>query len=114
MATLTSDQIEYIRAVTGDDCEPYDVSDTLMQKLFDRASADECLTIVEALRIRVAKASNLVEESRSDGESRKLNQKASQLTTLLKQWSADCDVGEFTLDMGVLDQAIDTDCETEY
>lgn len=112
MATLTSDQIEYIRAMSGDDCEPYDVSDALMQKLFDKSSSDECGAIVYVLRARVVKAAKLVNESNAEtGDSRSLNQKYQALKETLKEWETRCGMSGGTLEFGSFDLRIDTDCD---
>lgn len=109
MATLTADQIEYLRAITGDDCVPYDVSDVLLQKLWDRSGDSECGTTVELLRIRVAKAAKLVNQSNESGQSRSSSQKYTQLRESLRDWEARCGMSGGVLEMGTLDLRLDTD-----
>lgn len=112
MATLTADEIEYIRAMSGDDCTPYDVSDGLMQKLFDSVTGNECATIVSVLRVREVKAAKLVNESNAEtGDSRSLNQKYQALKELRKDWETRCGMSGGTLEFGSFDLNIDTDCE---
>jgi hypothetical protein len=107
MTALTVDQIEYIRATTGDDCEPYDVSAGLLQKLYDRSTDDECLTIVEVLRIRVVKAAKLVNQSTAEGASQSLHQKYTALKELLKDWEIRCGVGVSAVTAGAISLGID-------
>ena len=112
MSTLTADQTEYIRAMSGDDCTPYDVSDTLLQKLFgDRAGDDECRTIVYVLRIRDAKWSMLVNQSNESGQSQSLSQKHAQIRNLRQEWEERCGMAGGSVDVGTFDLHIDTDCE---
>lgn len=111
MATMTADQIEYLRAITGDDCTPYDVSDVLLQKLWDRMADDECGTTVELLRIRVAKAAKLVNSSNQNGQQRSSSQKYAQLRAMLSDWETRCGMSGGVLEMGTLDMRLDTDDE---
>jgi hypothetical protein len=121
MATLTADEIEYIRAMSGDVCETYDVSDVLMQKLHDRGlemtcgcTAAEDVTVVLVLRARVAKAARLTNES-SEGVSTSYSQKYVQLKELLDQWESKCGLSGGTITIGTLDMGLDSDCSgSEY
>lgn len=110
MATMTADEIEYVRAMSGDDCEDYDVSDTLLQKLWDRNDSDECATIVYVLRIREAKSAVLTTQS-SDGESKNLSDKHRHIQAMRLAWENRCGLSGGTLSMGTFDMAIDADCE---
>lgn len=113
MAVLTAAQIEYLRAITGDDCTPYDISDTFLQTLWDRSSDDECLTTVEILRVRLARASKLVNSSNASGQQRSSSQKFAQLNSLLREWEDRCGLSGGVLEMGTLDLRLDTDDEDE-
>lgn len=113
MATMTADEIEYTRAMSGDDCLPYDVTDVLMQKFWNTHAGDDCLTIVDVLRVRVAKASKLVNSSNQNGQQRSSSQKFAQLHALLGEWEVRCGVSGGVLEMGTLDLRLDTDDEDE-
>lgn len=109
MATMTADEIEYTRAMSGDDCQTYEVSDTLMQKFWNTNGADSCATIVEVLRVRVAKAAKLVNQSNESGQSRSSSQKYAQLRAMLSDWETRCGMSGGVLEMGTLDLRLDTD-----
>lgn len=111
MATLTADQIEYIRMMSGDNCTPYDVDDTFMQKLFDRNLSDECLTITAVLKVRSINAASKVNESNAAGESRSLSQKYQQIRSMLAEWESTCGEDGDPLTIGTIDLDIDTDSD---
>jgi hypothetical protein len=113
MAAMTADEIEYVRAMSGDDCLPYDVGATLLQKLWDRNSSDECATIVFVLRIREAKAAVLTNES-SEGQSKNLSDKHAHIKAMRVDWEARCGMSGGTLSMGTFDLNLDADCDGEY
>lgn len=113
MATMTAAEIEYIRAITGDDCTPYELSDTFLQTLWDRSLFDECLTTVEVLRVRVAKAAKLVNQSNESGQSISSSQMFSQLKSMLNDWEDRCGVSGGVLEIGTFDLRLDTDDEDE-
>lgn len=109
MATLTADEIEYIRIMSGDNCVgDYTVSETLLQKLFDRYGT-ECGAIVEVLRARVQKAAKKVNQSNESGQSVSASQEYAQLSQELARWSQDCGLSGGVLEMGTLDLRLDTD-----
>lgn len=115
MAALTADEIEYIRAFSGDDCVEYEVSDVLLQKLHDRAETTVCgcsdpldVDVVLVLRIRVAKAAKLFTETTVDGVNKAVSQKFDHLKALLAEWEARCGMAGGVIGTGVLDQQLDT------
>jgi hypothetical protein len=122
MATLTADEIALIRAMSGDDCADYDVSDVLMQYLHDNMATSEpmCITslplggtIVWVLRARVAKAAKLFDE---DGENtRSVSQKYDHLKEMLETWESRCGMSGGAITVSTLDLGLDRDDpETEY
>lgn len=114
MATMTADEIEYVRVMSGDNCPDYDVSDVLMQKLWDRNGSDECSTIVYVLRIREAKSAVLVNQSTDGSQSQSLSQKHTQIRAMRQEWEQRCGMSGGTLSMGTFDLNIDADCDSEY
>lgn len=113
MATLTADEIEYIRAMSGDDCVPYEVSPPLLQKFFDKNSGDDCGTIVFVLRVRVQKAAKLVSQSNESGQSQSLSDLHTHLTQDLALWEERCGMSGAVLVMGTFDLHLDTDDDDE-
>jgi hypothetical protein len=122
MATLTADEITFIRAMSGDDCTPPEVSDVLMQYLHDNMATTEpmCITslplggtIVWTLRARVAKAAKLFDE---DGENtRSVSQKYDHLKEMLETWESRCGMSGGAITVSTLDLGLDRDDpETEY
>ena len=57
MTTLTTPQINYLRAKSGDDCTPPVVSDATLQLYFDTANGSLPCTILSVLEDRWMKAS---------------------------------------------------------
>lgn len=124
MATLTADEIEYIRAMSGDDCgspDDYEISDALMQKLHDRGLEMACgctvaedVTVVLVLRARVAKAAKLFNES-ADGQSSTVSQKYDHLKELLSEWESRCGLSGGVITVGTFDLGLDKECDgSEY
>lgn len=122
MATLTADEITLIRAMSGDDCGDYDVSDVLMQYLHDNMATTKPLctssiplggTIVWVLRARLAKAQKLFNE---DGENtRSVKQKRDHIKEDLEMWEARCGMSGGAITVSTLDLNLDRDDpETEY
>jgi hypothetical protein len=115
MATLTEDEIEYIRMMSGDDCEDYDVTDERMQKLHDRGlamqpcgcAAPEDVTVVLVLRVRVAKAAKLFNEN-VEGGSGSVAQKYTHLKELLDEWESRCGLAGGAVTIGRMNLGIDT------
>jgi len=113
MATLTAEQITYIRETSGDNCTPYYVSDEFMQWLYDnKAGSDDCALIVHILRVMDAKTAPLTNEG-SDGQSKSLSQKHQQIRALRAEWEERCGMAGPALGMSAIDLNIDTDCENE-
>lgn len=111
MATLTADEIEYIRAMSGDVCEPYDVGAEFLQKLWDKSGSDDCATIVYVLRVREAKSAVLVNQSNGQtGESMSLSSKHTQLVAQRQQWEERCGMAGGMVTAGAYDLRLDTDC----
>jgi hypothetical protein len=108
MATLTAADITWLRAMSGDDCEPYEVSDALMQVLYDDAESDKPTSVAYILRVRVARAAKLVSQSNSaSSESHSFNQKFEHLMRLLKEWELRAGVAGSKLSIGSLSLNID-------
>lgn len=130
MATLTPQEIEYIRAMSGDTCgcdDPdddscYDVSDAFMQWLHDEKASLEprCMssdslagTIVEVLKVRVAKAQRLFDEDGENG-TRRVSQKRGFLETDLKTWKEACGQGGSVITVSTFSLGLDVRCENPY
>lgn len=119
MATLTAEQLEHIRAMSGDDCGPeYEVSDIRIQYLYDTfgTAAPLCMsqdplgnTIVWVLRQRVRKAAKLFNEDGENG-TRAVSQKYDHLKEQLKDAEAECGYGP-VITVGRLSLGLDTTCE---
>lgn len=123
MATLTVQEIAYIRMMSGDDCEVYDVSPVLLQYLHDSKAtlAPLCMmadplggTIVWVIRARLAKAVKLFDED-GEGGSRSVSQKFDHLKDLLADWESRCGMSGGGITIGTLDLGIDSDSDgSEY
>lgn len=127
MATLTEDEIEYIRSMSGDTCTKadgspcYDVSDVLLQKLHDRALTTVCgcgdpldIDVVFVLQVRVAKSATLYDESSSeDGSAKSVSQKYKHLKEMLDAWEKRCGMSGGVIMIGRLSLGLDATCETE-
>jgi hypothetical protein len=123
MATLTADEITFIRAMSGDDCTPPEVSDVLMQYLHDNAAttAPLCITsvplggtIVWVLRARLAKAQKLFNET-GEGNAGSVKQKRDHIKEDLDAWESRCGMSGGVITIGTLDTGMDSDCdESEY
>lgn len=123
MATLTANEITYIRMMTGDTCEDYDVSDEFMQYLHDEKAtiAPLCTfsdplggTIVWVLRARVMKATRLFDET-GDGSATSVSQKYTHLKEQLAEWESRCGMSGGGVSFGSIDMGIDSDDEgSEY
>lgn len=123
---LSPSDIEYIRAMSGDDCgnpDDYEVKDPLLQKLYDKAllwPACGCaansldLGVIQVLRVRVAKAQKLYNEN-VEGGSGSVKQKRDHLVEDLKRWEERCGLSGGAITIGTLDMGMDRDCEdSEY
>ncbi len=123
MATLTADDITYVRMMSGDTCPDEDVTDTFMQWLYDNkvptkplCMSDDPLAglIVWVLKARVAKAQRLFDEDGENG-ARRVSQKRGFLEKDLATWKDECGLGGSLITIGTLDLGIDRDCSTaEY
>jgi hypothetical protein len=122
MADLTADQIEYIRAMSGDDTLTYEVSDLLLPKLYDRAvlvpsvvsgrvSADD-VTVVLVLQARVAKAARLVNEINEAQVQKSLSQKFDHLQATLEAWERRTGMSGGVITVGRFSLGLDADCDT--
>jgi hypothetical protein len=124
MATLTADEITFIRAMSGDDCPTYDVSPELMQYLHDNAATTEPLcitslplggTIVWVLRARLAKAQKLFNETGSDTNAGSVKQKRDHIKEDLEMWESKCGMNGGIVTIGSFDTQLDSDCDdSEY
>lgn len=123
MATLTAPEITHIRAMSGDNCEPYDVTDEYMQWLHDNRAASEPLcmssdslggTILWVLRAREAKATNLFDED-GDGGTRNVSQRLANIQKLRERWEDMCGLSGGVITVGTLDTGLDLSApSTEY
>jgi hypothetical protein len=125
MATLTADEITFIRAMSGDDCAnpEYEVSDVLMQYLHEymATTAPMCLssiplggTIVWVLRARLAKAQKLTDET-GEGNAGNVKQKRDHIKEDLEAWESRCGMNGGVVTVSTLDLGLDRDDpETEY
>lgn len=121
MATLTADEIEYIRAMSGDDCAPYEISDVLLQKLHDRGigmtcgcSAAEDVTVVLVLQVRVAKSAKLFDETPPEGGSATVSQKHQHLKDLLARWEQKCGLSGSVVTTSVFDLGLDAERNSQH
>jgi hypothetical protein len=126
MATLTPSDIEYIRAMSGDDCgnpDDYEVSDSLLQKLYDRALTwDACgcaadsldLGVIQVLRVRVARAQKLYDESSPEGTRASVSQKRAHLEKDLERWESKCGLSGGVVTIGTLSMGLDTQSIDEF
>jgi len=89
MATLTSDQKDYIRLMSGDNASAdYVVSDAMLQILFDDNDDSLCATIVQVLEARLANATTVAGvNSTGDSEG---NPATQQIKTTLDYWRGKC------------------------
>lgn len=123
MATLTADEITFIRAMSGDDCTPYEVGAEFMQYLHDNAAttAPLCITslplggtIVWVLRARLAKAQKLFNET-GDSNAGNVKQKRDHIKEDLESWEAKCGMNGGVITIGSFDMGLDVDCNgSEY
>lgn len=123
MATLTAEEITHIRAQSGDDCAPYEVSDEYIQWLHDnRASATPlCMssdplggTITWVLKTRARKAVKLFDED-GDGGTRSVSQKYTHLKEQLAEAERECGWSGGVISVSKLDTGMDSDCgDSEY
>lgn len=121
MPTLTAEQIEIVRLMTGDDCAPYDVSDAQMQYLYDNQAATAPLCMSGdplgglrywVLKARLARAVKLFDETdNGSGITRKLSQKYEHIEALLTQSADECGFGGGVASISTLDLGIDRDCD---
>lgn len=119
MPTLTAPEIAYVRMMSGDNCGPdYDVSDEMMQYLYDEKVSGEplCMSgdslgglIVWVLRARVRKATKLFNESNELGTT-SYSQKYQHLKEQLESAEAECGMGGTTFSLSTLDLGLDTEC----
>lgn len=124
MATLTPAEITYIRAMSGDDCTPYEVSDEFMQYLHDEKASGEPLcmsgdalgaTIVWVMRARVRKATKLFDETNAEGVRKTVSQKYTHLKEQLAEAERECGWSGGVISVGTLDTGMDSDCNgSEY
>lgn len=124
MATLTPSDIAYIRMITGDNCGPnYEVSDEMLQYIEDNLASTEpmCLTsirfggvIVWSLRMQLAKAAKLFDETNADGIQKTVSQKRTNLKELLEYWESKCGMDGSTITVSTFDLGLDTECDSEY
>lgn len=122
MPTLTAGQIEHIRAMSGDDCEDYEVSDERIQYLYDTfgSATPLCMsvdplgsTIVWVLRQRVRRAIKLFDED-GEGGTRRVSQKYQHLVEQLKDAEAECGYGP-VITVSTFSLGLDATCEgSEY
>jgi hypothetical protein len=107
---MTAGQIEYVRAMSGDDTATYEVSDVLMQTFFDdtRVAEDLDKTVVFVMRVRVGKAARLVNETNEAQVQKSLSQKFDHLKELLATWETRTGMGGGVIGTGVIDQQLDT------
>lgn len=113
MALSVGDR-EYIRAMSGDDCEEYDVSDTFMDTLYTKSDSDVDKTIVAVLRVRVAKAAALVSRG-GEVENVSLSHKFDHLKQLLAQWEARTGMVSGSMAAGAMDLNLGEESDTsEY
>jgi hypothetical protein len=94
MATLTSEYLEYLRKLTGVQCTQHDISDALVQTLYDRATdldtdydteTTEAITVIYILRALLGINRTQVDQTGDFG-----NQRSSQffehILKMLKEW----------------------------
>lgn len=115
MATLTSDQLDYIHGESGEAGPDYEVSSATLQIIYDDpnlGSSDLSRTIYFALSRRVALASELVDKSNEvDNLSVRSSQKFDHLEKLLARWGGITGLGGAPLKAGVLSLHLDTTCD---
>jgi hypothetical protein len=123
MTTLTTADIEYVRMMTGDTCETYDVSDDMMQWLYDNkvSGAPLCMSgdslgglIVWVLRARVRKATKLFDETNAEGINKTVSQKYTHLKEQLVEAERGCGMDGGLVTIGSFDLGLDTESDSEY
>ena len=125
MPTLAAQQIDDVRNMTGDTCQPYDATDEYMQYLYDNQASTAPLCMSSdplgglkyyVLERRFARASVLTDETDSgSGVTRKLSQKRDAIEKLLERQAEKCGFGGGVATISTLDLGIDRDCEdSEY
>jgi hypothetical protein len=116
--TLTADQKTDLRQLTGMECTPYDIADTVVQTLYDRAYAlgedtltTEAITVVSILerlwgqaRIKVDQNGELQTEMRS--------QYFLNIEKMLKRWEAKAGMSGGIISAGTISLGLDQDEET--
>lgn len=111
--TLTTAQKEYVRDNSGDDLEPYEISDASIQAIYDDATqgnSDLDRVIVFVLRRRLGKAARMVSLSGEFGSAQH-NQKYEQIERLIQRWEGMTGLGgSGILSAGVLNLGIDEPC----
>lgn len=119
MATLTAAELTHIRAQSGDDCTPYEVSDEYIQWLHDNRASEEPLcmssdplgaTITWVLRTRVRKAVKLFDED-GEGGTRSVSQKYTHLKEQLAEAESQCGWGGGVITIGSFDMGLDEECD---
>lgn len=115
MAALTADLITRLRDLTGDDCTPYELSDTVLQYEYDRAAFDEDLTMVYLLRRLLGRYVKKIDSSNTVTN---INSRASLLydhiRDLLGDYEARAGVTGGRLRVGTFDYGLDADVEDEW
>ena len=111
MATLTADQITYIRANTGDATFP---ADSYLQYLYDnQASSDLDTTVYYALLAIYAQDKQKTSRSNNrTGDSKSENQYLDNLEDLIKMWAMKTGANIATATLGVLNLGIDEEDQT--
>lgn len=84
---LTTAQIDIIRLLSGDNCEPYLVSDDVINTLYNESDGSQCYTVTRIIEMRLADASHKVGQS---GDGLTNTPLVSQINTLLDRWYNDC------------------------
>lgn len=116
MANLTIAQIARLRKLTGDtDADDYDLEDSELQDEYDDNDSDFNLTIVSALRQRLALAMGRYDTSFSDGQgtsSESRSQEVAAIERMLAYWEGRLGIAgglSGTLQSGTISLGLDQD-----
>jgi hypothetical protein len=114
MPTLTPDEITFYRLLVDDQCDPPDLSDTVIQTLYDKAYAAETdaqdiedLTVYYMLRVLWAQYRKKTDFTDTTGQRDARSQLFRNVQEMLEKYEKIVGVGMAGLSTGSIDLAID-------
>jgi hypothetical protein len=105
----TTAQRTDLRLLSGDNKEPYDLTNDQIDALYDRASGDEALTLALILQRRHGIASNYVSMQTDAGPRMEWQQKQAHIKELLTYWEKKAGTVGAIMGAGVIDLNLDTE-----